>query len=173
MHRSTKTSKLRVSGFCEGNPPVSGGLPSQRARNAEDISIWWRRHENDLSWNTHMKALGINTDHFSADILDDSTPTWFNLNLYDDALTWRHFLQHWPFVRGIQAISGLTPQRARMRRLDISFVVILNKLLNNQSSCRWFKMPEHSCISHVSPPCHNNEVRFWGLIWYKDVVLPE
>ena len=40
--RSKKTSKLRVTGLCEGNPLVTGGFPSQRASNAENVSIWWR-----------------------------------------------------------------------------------------------------------------------------------
>ena len=43
--RSKKTSKLRVTGLCGGNPPVTGGFPSQRASNAENVSIWWRHHE--------------------------------------------------------------------------------------------------------------------------------
>ena len=43
--RSEKTSKLRVTGLCEGNPPVTGGFPSQRVSNAEVVSIWWRHHE--------------------------------------------------------------------------------------------------------------------------------
>ena len=42
--RSKKTSKLRVTGLCKGNPPVTGGFPSQRASNAENFSIWWRHH---------------------------------------------------------------------------------------------------------------------------------
>ena len=33
--RSRKTSKLRVTGLCEGKPPVTGGFSSQRASNAE------------------------------------------------------------------------------------------------------------------------------------------
>ena len=33
--RSKKTSKLRVTGLCEGNPPVTDGFPSQRGSNAE------------------------------------------------------------------------------------------------------------------------------------------
>ena len=32
---SKKTSKLRVTGLCEGKPPVTGGFPSQRASKAE------------------------------------------------------------------------------------------------------------------------------------------
>ena len=42
--RSKKTSKLHVTSFCEGNPPVTGGFPSQRASYAEKVSIWWRYH---------------------------------------------------------------------------------------------------------------------------------
>ena len=42
--RSKKTSKLRVSGLCEGNSPVTGEFPAQRASNTENVSIWWRHH---------------------------------------------------------------------------------------------------------------------------------
>ena len=37
--RSKKTSKLRVTGLCEGNSPLTGEFPSQRASNAENVSI--------------------------------------------------------------------------------------------------------------------------------------
>ena len=40
--RSKKTSKFRVTGLCERNPPVAGGFSSQRASNAGKNSIWWR-----------------------------------------------------------------------------------------------------------------------------------
>ena len=42
--RSKKTSKLRPTGLCAGNSPVTGEFPDQRASNAENISIWWRHH---------------------------------------------------------------------------------------------------------------------------------
>ena len=42
--RSKKTSKFRVTGFCEGNSLMTGQFPSQRASNAENVSIWWRHH---------------------------------------------------------------------------------------------------------------------------------
>ena len=32
-----KTSKLRVTGLCDGNSPVTGEFPAQRASNAETI----------------------------------------------------------------------------------------------------------------------------------------
>ena len=43
-HRSKKTSKLRVTGLCTGNSPVTGEFPVQMASNAENVSIWWRHH---------------------------------------------------------------------------------------------------------------------------------
>ena len=43
--RSKKTSKRRVIGLCEGNPPVTGGFPLQRTSNAENDFIWWRHHQ--------------------------------------------------------------------------------------------------------------------------------
>ena len=39
-----KTSKLRVTGLCEGNSPVTGEFPAQRASNAENVSNLWRHH---------------------------------------------------------------------------------------------------------------------------------
>ena len=36
---------IRVTGFCEGNVPVTGEFPAQRASNAKNVSIWWRHHE--------------------------------------------------------------------------------------------------------------------------------
>ena len=47
--RSKKTSKVRVTGHCRGNSPVTGECPTQRACNAENVSIWWRHHECQVS----------------------------------------------------------------------------------------------------------------------------
>ena len=43
--RSKKTSKLRLTGLCEGNSPVTSEFPAQGIRNAENVSIWWYHHE--------------------------------------------------------------------------------------------------------------------------------
>ena len=40
-----KHQKLRVTGLCEGNSPMTGEFPAQRASNADNVSIWWRHHE--------------------------------------------------------------------------------------------------------------------------------
>ena len=41
---SKKTSKLRITGLCAGNSPVTGEFPAQMASNAENVSIWWCEH---------------------------------------------------------------------------------------------------------------------------------
>ena len=45
LFKSKKTSKLRVIGLCDGNTPMAGGFPAQRASNAENVSIWWRHRD--------------------------------------------------------------------------------------------------------------------------------
>ena len=50
---SNKSSKLRVTGLCDGNSPVSGEFPTQRASNAENVSIWGRHHihaRKSITW---------------------------------------------------------------------------------------------------------------------------
>ena len=42
--RSNQTPKLRVTGSCAGNSPVTGEFPAQEANNAENVSIWRRHH---------------------------------------------------------------------------------------------------------------------------------
>ena len=42
--RSKIASKLRVTGFCAWNSPVTVEFPAQMASNAENVSIWWRHH---------------------------------------------------------------------------------------------------------------------------------
>ena len=43
--KQNKTSKLRVTGLCAGNSPVTGEFPAQMASNAENVSIWWCHHD--------------------------------------------------------------------------------------------------------------------------------
>ena len=60
--RWKKTSKLCVTGLCEGNPPVTGGFHSQRVNNAENISIQWRHHDQIINRCTcWRRTLGVST----------------------------------------------------------------------------------------------------------------
>ena len=48
--RWKKTSKLRVTGLCVGNSPLTGEFPAQMASYAENVSIWWRHHGVRILW---------------------------------------------------------------------------------------------------------------------------
>ena len=54
-HRSKKTPKLRGTGLCEGNSPVTGEFPTQRASNAENVSSWWRYSDSLYSGSEHSQ----------------------------------------------------------------------------------------------------------------------
>ena len=51
-----KTSKFRVTGFCEGNLPVIGEFRAQKASNAENVTIWWRHHATTAKQTTADNA---------------------------------------------------------------------------------------------------------------------
>ena len=57
--RSKKTSKLRVTGLCAGNSPVTGDFPAQRASNAENVSIWWRHHAFSVMMSCQPRILSF------------------------------------------------------------------------------------------------------------------
>ena len=57
-HRSKRISKLCVTGLCEGNSPVTGEFPAQRASNAENVSIWWRHHDKTFSIGSPVTSHG-------------------------------------------------------------------------------------------------------------------
>ena len=61
------TEKIKVRCLCEGNPPVTGGFPSQRASKAAKVSIWWRHHD---SYNS-SRNLFLGTHYVNTLILDD------------------------------------------------------------------------------------------------------
>ena len=43
--RSKKSSKLRATGVCAGNSPLTGEFLAQRTRKGKKVSIWWRHHD--------------------------------------------------------------------------------------------------------------------------------
>ena len=65
---------------------------------------------------------------------------------------WRHdmerFPHYWPFMREIHRWPVDTLHNGPARRNHVLFVS-LNRLLNKQSRCRWFKKPWRSCDATV------------------------
>ena len=99
--RSKKTSKLRVTGRCSGNSPATGEFPAQMASNAENVSIWWRRHDN---WDVPVGRLAItwtNAGFRIVHIFLMNQFQWFlikrnqllyeNINLEESSSKWRSF----------------------------------------------------------------------------------
>ena len=61
--RSKETPKLRVTGLCARNSPMTYEFPPQMARNAENISIWWRHNENKNKSPDVTARVGTNCKH--------------------------------------------------------------------------------------------------------------
>ena len=82
--RSKKALKLRATGLCEGNSPVTGEFPAQRTSNAENVSIWWRHHEPLASLNhIHIyRQISWNLEAVGLDVM--MIVSW----CYDDRSTW-------------------------------------------------------------------------------------
>ena len=57
--RSKKTSKLRVTGLCERNLPVTGEFPAQSASNAENVSIRLRHRDKQAYYKTNSKHVNL------------------------------------------------------------------------------------------------------------------
>ena len=56
-HRSNKTSKLRVTGLCERNSPVTVEFLAQMASNVENVSIWWCHHITAYTGKSYIASL--------------------------------------------------------------------------------------------------------------------
>ena len=60
----------------------------------------------------------------------------FPYTSHDDVIKWKHFLRHWPFVRGP---GELPAQRPVTRSFDVFFDLRLNKRLSKQPWGWWFE----------------------------------
>ena len=65
--RSKKTPKPPVTGLCVGNPPVPDGLPTQRASNTENVSIWWR----------HNAPISLYSSWWTSPLGQSTSTSWF------------------------------------------------------------------------------------------------
>ena len=142
--------------ICAGNSPVPGEFPTQRPvtrsfdvffdlrlnkRLSKQSWGWWLetlsrpllRHRNGLWRHSHnvkhpwMKGVCLSFSQQS---------------IRDDAMIWKRFLHHWPFVRGIHRWPLWFPNKwPVMWSFDYSTTVSQNKSLNKRSSLGWFETP--------------------------------
>ena len=66
--RSKKTSKLRVTGLCKGSSPVTDEFSAQKASNAENVSILWRRHGIPFGCDTNYGNMTERGNRYSVDL---------------------------------------------------------------------------------------------------------
>ena len=59
-----KASKLRVTDLYEGNSWGTGEFPAQMASNAENVSIWWRLHENSQTSTSKIWKPQMSKQHY-------------------------------------------------------------------------------------------------------------
>ena len=81
------------------------------------------------------------------------THQWFNTFLYIlleplDAITWRYFPRHWPFLRGIHLNRWIPLTKANGG--DVFCDLRLNKRLCKHLRRRWFETPSRSFWRHCN-----------------------
>ena len=82
--------------------PLWEEFTTQRASNAENVSIWWRVM---LCWwpchvVRHQAIIWNNDDLVHWRLYASSSPKPLP-DPHDDVIKWKHFPRYWPFVRGI------------------------------------------------------------------------
>ena len=144
--RSKKTTKLCVTGLCEGNSPGTGEFPAQMASDSENVSIWWRHHSI-----VNLLFLVL----FVPIIILPHQGHCFRFSPW-----WRHqmktFFALLALCAGNSPVSDEFPtQRPATQSFDVFFDLGLNKRLSKQSKRWWFETQSCSLWRHrnANRPC--------------------
>ena len=105
--RSKKTSNLSVTGLCAANSPVTGEFPTQRASNAENVSIWWL-HLMTSSFTSLLQ--------FSVCLQDSNTSPTMLVPVGASLLG--PMPSRWPFCHQATNTSSTVPAMARIGHLS-------------------------------------------------------
>ena len=85
-----KPSKLRVTGLCAGNSPVTGEFPARRASNADNVSIGWRHHVTSYCLNSLLLIVFIGGTACNLSHCHVKTH-----RCHGNAMAWELFLHPW------------------------------------------------------------------------------
>ena len=109
--KSKKTSKLRVTGLCEGNSPVTGEFPHKGPVTRKmfpfdgvimpSMLIQWLCADGWWCGNTSRRRF------------KNGVPQKFGL--YDDVIKWNKMSLYWPFVRRIRRPPVNSPHKGQWR----------------------------------------------------------
>ena len=142
---SKETPKLRVTGLCEGNSPVTS--------NAEKVSIWWRHHGLALLVTLWEESIGdqwvpltnwpiIHTEFPCHNvILKLQTHQW-----------WRHYMQTSSSLLALcgghpPVASGVHSQRVSITGFEVFFVLYRTQAFGQ--TVEWCDWKPHD--AHVTP----------------------
>ena len=170
--RSKKTSKLRVTGLCVGNSPVTGEFPAQMASNAENVSSWWRHHVLCHSWLLYplswcdLTRYGFVTPYGNIDLSQQSLRSWL--------VTWRHQAITWTNVDLSTWFWGTYPRSFYQEVLKISIrrMSSKNSLVKITSTTLWVQWVEMKgclnqlfigCTANVTAACADRKKWLWWL----------
>ena len=132
--RSKKTSKLRVTGLCAGNSPVTGEFPAQMASYAVNVSNWWRHHEVFAARVSYNFTILITDCMYHKDrpwmILSKAIALMPSVIVSKVAcISWRHLTSRAHVINNFSIKPGLSAVKTRWHH--ILFTTIINTLHHN------------------------------------------
>ena len=139
---SKKKSKLHITGLCQGNSLVAGELPTQRASNMENVSIWWRHHGNFIEkfcWTTSQRELArkLTDMEFSVKI------TILFQQIVSNRLSSNHVIMPPPLGAEGFMFSGCPSVRPSVQSLKYPLLTC--------TWVRWSTRPTVTVLRHVRP----------------------
>ena len=171
--RSKKTSKLRVTGLCLGNSPLTGEFPTQRASNAENVSIWWRHHVK-LNFGTYSSRFRPKSLFMVAAVMRLVTPPVSSKVANMDRTRWTTYREDWRENGGINslALADIVPCEIWM---EFYIYVIFKLILVTDGSgipCEiapiWISLDftdNHSTLVRVMAWCHRATSHYLSQCW--------
>ena len=112
------------TGLCEGKSPMTGELPTQRDRDAENVSIWWRHHwvqtvfqRDILHYNRAMASIHWAVGRLTAKSREVVKPRVWMLQWSHRSAIWQASRQQRCWVRCLSNCRAIGKVRTRISRL--------------------------------------------------------
>ena len=102
MRRTKKTSKLRVTGICAGNSPVTGEFPAEMASNSENVYVMTGmagRRQAIIWTNAGILLIGPLGTNFIENLIEILTFPFTKMRLKVSSAKWR------PFCLGLNVLK--------------------------------------------------------------------
>ena len=137
--------KLRVIGLCDGNSPVTGEFPEQRASNAENVFIWW--HHQFITYCLTFEKSTVTLPSFH-DYISELPTCVLVLTDWDPFMmtpsNGNIFRVIGPLCGEFTGPGEFPAQRPVTRSFDVFFDLRLNKRLSKLPWGWWVETPSWS-----------------------------